>query len=129
MLKRCDYCAKEITYFEQYCCDECHAKTNKFYEMSEKFEKLFSIVNMICVFGIPVGVFLFPFAKVPGTVIASISCFILGILLILLPFPTDSMISKFKLKKAVKITRIIGIGVIALGLLICGFLIFFLLTE
>ena len=97
--------------------------------MSEKFEKLFSIVNMICVFGIPVGVFLFPFAKVPGTVIASISCFILGILLILLPFPTDSMISKFKLKKAVKITRIIGFGVIALGVLICGFLIFFLLTE
>lgn len=125
MLKRCDYCAKEISYFEQYCGDDCHEKANKFYELCEKFSKLFTVINSVCVFGIPVGIFLFPFAKGVGTIIASASCFILGILLLMLPFPTDGMISKFKIKKAVMLTRIVGICVIVLGLLICGFLFFF----
>lgn len=121
MLKKCDYCAKEISYFEQYCCVECNEKTNRFYEMSEKFEKIFGIVNVICVFGIPVGIFLFPFANLLGAIIASLSCFILGLMVVLLPFPTENMISKFKLKKAMKITRIIGCCVIFLGILILGF--------
>lgn len=114
-MKKCDFCAKEISYFDQYCSDECHAKTNKYYETSDKFGSFFSIVNGICVFGIPVGLFLLPFAEDVGMVVALISCLILGIMLILLPFPTDNMISKFKLQKAMKITRIIGMCVIALG--------------
>ncbi len=120
-LKKCDYCAKEISYFDQYCCEECNEKMNKFYETSQKFEKIFSVVNAICVFGIPVGIFLFPFANTVGAVIASVSCFLLGLMIVLLPFPTENMISKFKLKKAMKITRIIGACVIFLGILIWGF--------
>lgn len=125
-MKKCDFCAKEISYFDQYCSDECHAKANKYYEISDKFGQLFSIVNGICVFGIPVGLFLLPFSKNCGMVVALLSSFILGIMLILLPFPTDNMISKFKLQKAIKITRIIGVCVIVLGFLIAGLaLIFF----
>lgn len=125
LLKKCEFCAKEITYFEQYCSDDCHANANRFYENCEKHGKLFSIINSICIFGIPVGVFLFPFAKTIGTIIAALSCFILGIMIIFLPFPTDGMISKYKIQKAVKLTRIFGLLVIALGVLICGFLLFF----
>ena len=125
-MKKCDFCAKEISYFDQYCSDECHARANKYYEISDKFGKIFSIVNGICVFGIPVGLFLLPFSKDFGMVVALLSSIILGIMLILLPFPTDNMISKFKLQKAMKITRIIGICVIVLGFLIAGLaLIFF----
>ncbi len=124
-MKKCEYCAKEISYFEQYCSTDCHAEANKYYEKTEKFEKIFSFVNAICVFGIPIGLLLFPFLKVPGTIIASISCAILGILLILLPFPTENMISKYKIKKAMKITRIIGIAIIVLGFAIVGFMFFF----
>ena len=47
-LKKCDYCAKEISYFEQYCSEECHGNANKYYETTEKYGKLFSIINMIC---------------------------------------------------------------------------------
>ena len=119
-MKKCDYCAKEITYFEQYCCDECHEKTNKYYEMTEKFGKVFSIINGICVFGIPVGLFLLPFAKTGGTAIATLSCLILGIMLFLLPFPTDNMISKNKLKEAIRRTRILAALIIVMGLLIFG---------
>ena len=124
-MKKCDYCAKEITYFEQYCSDECQRRANKYYETSEKYGKLFSVINVICVFGIPVGLFLFPFSKSVGTVLASVCCVVLGIMLLFLPFPTEGMISKLKLQKSMKITRIIGASVIALGFLIIGFYFFF----
>lgn len=127
-MKKCDYCAKEISYFDQYCSDDCHIRANKYYETEEKFGKIFSVINAICVFGIPVGIFLFSFAKLVGALIAAGSCVILGIMLILLPFPTEGMISKFKLKKAMKITRILGIVVIGLGFLIIGFLFFFFMN-
>ena len=124
-MKKCDYCAKEITYFEQYCSDECQRRANKYYETSEKYGKLFSVINVICVFGIPVGLFLFPFSKSVGTVLASVCCVVLGIMLLFLPFATEGMISKLKLQKSMKITRIIGASVIALGFLIIGFYFFF----
>ncbi len=122
-MKKCDYCAKEITYFEQYCCEECHSKANKFYEKIEKFGRVFSAINMICFFGIPIGIFLFSFLRAAGLITVA-SCTILGIMFILLPFPTENMISKYKLEKSIKITRFIGLTVIALGII---FLIFMLL--
>ncbi|WP_176791010.1 MULTISPECIES: hypothetical protein [Ruminococcus] len=117
-MKKCEFCGKQISYFDQYCDDECHIKANKFYEKSERFSKVFSIINGICVFGIPVGLFLISFSRSVGLTVALASCIILGIMLIILPFPTENMISKFKIQKAVKITRIIGCAVIFLGLLI-----------
>lgn len=124
-MKKCDYCAKEISYFEQYCDEDCHANANKFYELREKFEHIFSIINGICVFGIPIGIFIFSFSRTLGMIISTVSFFILGIMLILLPFPTDNMISKYKIKKAVTITRYIGLAVIALGFAAFVFMLLF----
>lgn len=124
-MKKCEYCAKEISYFDQFCCEDCQESYNRYQETVERFGKLFSVVNVICIFGVPIGIFLFSFSKVVGASIASICCMILGILLILLPFPTDGMIKKFKLRKARNLTRLIGLAVIAFGFSIMGFLIFF----
>ncbi|MBU5462837.1 hypothetical protein [Lachnoclostridium sp. MSJ-17] len=122
-MKQCEYCGKEITYHEIYCCDDCQIKANRFYERCEKFSKLFTAVNTACVFGIPVGLFLMSFLRLLGTVVASGSCIILGLMLLLFPFPTEGMIKKFKIIKAVKIVRILGIAVIVLGLFIAGMLV------
>lgn len=124
-MKKCEYCAKEISYFEQYCDENCHAKANKFYELREKFEHLFSIVNGFCVFGIPIGIFLFSFLRTVGMIITVLSCLVLGIMLILLPFPTENMISKYKIQKSEKITRYIGIAVLVLGIIAFVFMMFF----
>ena len=105
-MKKCEFCGKQISYFDQYCDDECHIKANKFYEKGERFGKLFAVINMICVFGIPIGLFMLSFAREVGLTVALASCVILGIMLIILPFPT------------VKITRMIGGAVIFLGVLI-----------
>ncbi len=95
-MKKCDYCAKEISNFEQYCCEECEQNTVRFYRRNERP---------------PVGV-----------TVATLSCFVLGAMLILLPFPTEGMIKKHKLKKAIKISRIFGGAVIGMGILIIGLL-------
>lgn len=120
-MKKCDYCGKEITYFEQYCSDECHSKANKFYETEEKYTKLFSVLCAICVLGVGIGIFMFAFLKILGTVIVVSASFILAILLFFLPFPTENMISKFKIEKSVKYVRIISYIVFGFGI---AFLIF-----
>lgn len=127
-MKKCDYCAKEITYFEQYCSEECQAKAMQYYEKCEKYEKLFSIVNAICVFGIPVGIFLFAFLQEIGAIIATASCIILGTLILFLPFPTEGTIIKHKIQKAMKLTRILGIALIAFGVVLF-ILMFFVLSK
>ncbi len=119
-MKKCEYCAKEITYFEQYCSDDCHIKANKYYEKSERFAGVLYVVSMICLIGIPVGLFLFSFIRLAGALIASISAGILGLILLVFPAPTEGMIKKYKIKSAVKRTRIFGIFVIILGILILG---------
>ncbi len=75
-----------------------------------------------CVFGIPVGLFFAAFNPPVGVTVATLSCFVLGAMLILLPFPTEGMIKKHKLKKAIKISRIFGGAVIGMGILIIGLL-------
>ena len=123
-MKQCEYCGKEISYHEIYCSEDCQIKANRFYERCEKFSIPFTAVNTVCVFGIPIGLFLMSFLKVLGTVVASGSCIVLGLMLIIFPFPTEGMIKKFKIKKAIKIVRILGIAVIVLGLFIAGMLTF-----
>ena len=65
-MKKCEFCGKQISYFDQYCDDECHIKANKFYEKGERFGTMFAVINMICVFGIPIGLFMLAFAREVG---------------------------------------------------------------
>ena len=79
-MKKCDYCAKEISYHDQYCCEDCERKTVEFHQRSERYSKMFLIVNTICVFGIPVGLFLASFSTAVGIPIAAASCMVLGLM-------------------------------------------------
>ncbi len=115
-MKKCEYCGKEITYFEQYCGDDCQRNANKFYEMREKHTGVFSVINCICVFGIPVGIFLFPMVNSIGFTLATVCTIILGLTILALPFPTEGMIQKRKIKKAIDMTRIFGLILLGIGL-------------
>ncbi len=123
-MKRCDYCGKEISYYDQYCNEECHKKANDFYEKRERFTGVFSILCAVSVMAVALGLFIFSFLNDLGTIIVVGSCTILAVLLFLLPFPTDDMLSKHKIQKAMKITRIVSYIVFGFGI---AFLIFSLI--
>ncbi|MGN1051666.1 MAG: DUF2116 family Zn-ribbon domain-containing protein, partial [Acutalibacteraceae bacterium] len=65
-MKKCEYCAKEISYHQMYCDDDCQLNANKFYEKRENFSRIFTILNTIFVFAIPIGIFLFPIIGFAG---------------------------------------------------------------
>lgn len=124
-MKRCEYCCKEITYHQMYCNDDCEDNANRFYEKRDAIEKLIGIINGICVLSIGIGLFIFSFSKALGGYMVSIPLDILGILFLLFPIPADVMINKYKIEKSVKITRIIAIIVLVLGIIASVFTILF----
>ncbi|MBR2715549.1 MAG: hypothetical protein IKB73_05025 [Ruminococcus sp.] len=116
-MKKCGYCAKEISYHEMYCCDECQNSANKFYETRDKVTTLMSVINGISVMSIGIGLFIFSFFREIGAFMVAIPLVILGILYILFPIPADVMIEKNKIEKAQKTTRYIGIALLILGII------------
>ena len=117
-MKKCEYCAKEISYFDQYCSEECQRKAVRFYDLREKYTKIFSIINAVCVFAIPVGIFILSFSMDTGFTMISFATLILGITVTLLPFPVENMISSMKIKKAVNVTKIIGLILVLIGIIL-----------
>ncbi len=123
-LKKCEYCAKEISYHEIYCSDECQNGANDFYDMREKITTIMSIINGISVMSIGIGLFVFSFYKEIGAFMVAIPLVILGLLYILFPVPADVMIVKNKIEKAQKTTRTIGLVMLILGIIATIFAIF-----
>lgn len=114
-MKECKYCGREISYHQMYCDDICAKPAEDFFQFRNRFTKVFSILNVICVFSIPIGIFLFPIIGLPGIYLALSGTGLIGFVLIIFPFPTEGMISKFKIKKAIGLSRGIGAGLIILS--------------
>ncbi len=117
-MKKCDYCAKEISYYDQYCDEECEKKALDFYSLREKYTKVFSILNIIGVFGVPVGLFLSAIDAAIGFSLTAFSMMLVGATVIFLPFPVENMISSMKIKKAIFVTRMIGVGFFVIGVVL-----------
>ncbi len=115
-MKKCDYCAKEISYHEMYCDEDCQKNANSFYDLREKFSKIFAVINGICVIAIGICIFAFSFYREIGLYGAASALTILGVMYFFLPFPPDVMIQKYKIKKSIKICRIIAGVLFALGI-------------
>lgn len=120
-MKQCEYCSKGISYHEMYCCDDCQTSANKYYDLKEKFQKPYSIINGIFVIAIGVCIFLYSFLRDAGAIGGGSSLLILGVMYFFLPFPPDVMIHKYKLKKSIKITKILAAIIFALGVLVLIF--------
>jgi predicted nucleic acid-binding Zn ribbon protein len=115
LMKRCEYCGKEISYHQQYCDEDCQREAIKFYDFREKFSMLFGIINCICLFAIPIGAIAFAFVDYLGLSIIACALLILGITVFFMPFPVENMLDKRKIKDAVKFTKILGIVLFCFG--------------
>ena len=115
-MKKCSYCAKEIGYHEMYCSNECEEKYNSYFTKRTKLQKLLSAVNIVGTCSIALGIFLYAIINVVGTMMVACGALAVGLITILLPTPTDNIIEKHKLEKAVKITRYFGFFLTAVGI-------------
>ena len=107
-MKCCDYCGKEISYFDQYCCEDCKLKAEQYFQRENKQKGIFGICSIIGVIGCFAGGFLGVIVPEVGLIIFTIALFIIGTSFFLFPLPVLNFVKKYKIKKAVKITKYIG---------------------
>ncbi len=122
-MKKCDYCGKEISNFEQYCCDLCEQNALRYYQNEKKFRNIFGFFNVLCIVSIMIFCFVaLLFSARIAMIGAGICLAVLGAAVAVFPMPTLNQISRFKIKKAVFTTRIAGAIMSVAGclLLICG---------
>ncbi len=114
-MKKCEYCAKEISYHDMYCCESCQKNAEEYYAKRTRLQKLISAVNIIGTCLIGVGIFVFALQNFIGAMMMAVGGLSVGILSLLLPCPTDNMIKKNKMEKAIKFVRIFGIILVLFG--------------
>lgn len=92
-------------------------KANKFYDLRDKYGKLFAFLDAIFVFLIPIGIMAGSLFGAIGDSLIVIGFGGLGIMLLLLPFPTESMIRKHQIKKAILMCRIFALILILIAII------------
>lgn len=115
-MKHCEYCAKEISYFEQYCSKRCEEQAGKYYRLTKNKKNLFSFINFTGLLALTAGLFWTLFQAQTGAYIAGVSLIFLGLLYFFFPFGTPGMLQKFKIQKTMKIVRILGIIAMVIGI-------------
>ena len=120
-MKKCEYCAKEISYHEMYCSDECQNSANKYYDLRERFQKPYAVINGIFVIAVGVCIFLYSFVRDVGAIGGASALMILGLMYFFLPFAPDVMIHKYKLQKSLFIAKIIAAVIFTLGVIVLIF--------
>ncbi len=111
-MKQCGYCAKEIGYNDMFCSSECETLSNSHYTVRAKFQKLISALNILGTCAIGIGIFVYALANFVGTVLIVGGAAVTGLLTLIIPTPPDNFTKKYKLKKAVFLTRIFGLVLI-----------------
>ncbi|MCQ4023170.1 MULTISPECIES: MFS transporter [unclassified Ruminococcus] len=115
-MKTCDYCAKQIDYHHQYCCDECEKEAQLYYTRQKRSERPVSIVNVIAFFGAIIGGFCAAiFDPQKGTAFCAVMLTLLGITYLIFPYAPDGIVKKHKILKSIKLIRSIAIGFLAMA--------------
>lgn len=115
-MKQCNFCAKEISYHEMFCSNNCENAYNNYFAKRAKLQKLLSTVNILGTCLIGVGIFVVALQNFVGLLMMAVGGISVGLITLLLPTPTDNMVKKQKLQKAIKFVRIVGIIVLAFGI-------------
>ncbi len=110
-MKKCEYCAKELeSYHLQYCKDtDCEKLALEFYDKRRSREKIFGIINIVCISFIMIGLILAVFKPVPGNIIVAITLLILGFTVLAMPFAPENFYQKYRIQKTTRMVRILGL--------------------
>ena len=116
-MKKCEFCGKEISYFDQYCNETCEIDAKHFYSYRLKSSKVFSAVSILLMLGVAIGGFMFLFGISFATIIMFASIALLGALLIIFPFGTEGMLKKHGIKHGCLLIKKIGAVICVLGVI------------
>lgn len=126
-MNKCAYCHGEVSIPHsivvgnendcQICCsDTCAEKTRSFYNYFDQTKVLFFIglaISMVLLF---VSVILLSIKQMwNGSIFMGVSISLLGLIVLLFPFATPQTFSFLGIQKAIWVTRLIGVGAVALG--------------
>ena len=128
-MKRCEFCGKEIDYSEMYCSKNCEEKTCNYYKLRQKIRLPINIAYVIATIGIALGVLFAPSKfSIWGFVGIAAGGLIGGLITVLLPTPTDYMLKKHKMMKAMQHMSTSGYVFLAVGTIALGTVIVMLFT-
>lgn len=110
-MKQCEYCAKELgSYHLQYCENtDCEEKALAFYEKRRNTEKIFGVINVICVVAIMAGLFTDLFNPSIGNIIASAGLAVMAVLVFILPYAPENFYQKYRIKKTTLLVRVFSV--------------------
>ena len=117
-MKKCDYCAKEVSLNEYYCSEDCEKHAIDYYTVVKDKEKIFSVINVISFFSICASLIWTMFQPYVGLYILSGVLLVVSILFYIYPFATGLMLEKYKVKKSVSIIKKIAIAILVLSIII-----------
>ena len=115
-MKQCNFCAKEIGYHEMFCSKSCEDAYNKYFAKRAKLQKLLSTVNILGTCLIAVGIFVVALQNFVGLLMMAAGGISIGLITVLLPTPTDNMVKKQKLQKAISFVKIVGLIILGFGI-------------
>lgn len=98
-----------------YCSKECEDAYTSFFTLRAKLQKLLSALNILGTCLIAVGIFVVPMHNFLGLLMMGVGGLSVGGITLFLPTPTDNMIKKMKLKKAIEFVRIFAIVLLVFG--------------
>ncbi len=114
-MKQCQYCAKQISYHEMYCCEECEKLSAQYYQKRVKAQKLISVCYIVGTVALALAIFTYPLLNILGASLGMLGGFATGLITVFLPTPTDNIIEKYKIKKSTEIVKIFGFVLLAVG--------------
>ena len=120
-MKKCFYCntkseMPEIITFENesitICGDECSAKTISFIQFAER-TKVFFVIGIVVSIVMTFGTIFAVFSELVGLVLLCAGWSLLGLTICVFPLATPQTFQLLGIKKTVKLTRVIGVLIIA----------------
>lgn len=132
-MNKCAYCHEEVSDPHSVvtgkekdcliCCSEtCAEKALSFYNYFDRTKVFFVIglaISMVLLF---VSIILLSIRQMwNGSIFLGVSFSLLGLIILLFPFATPQTFSSLGIRKAIWVTRLFGIGVMALGLFLAYF--------
>lgn len=118
MINTCDYCDKEIENGKDYCSAECRKRAYVFTKYYTRWKTLFTVLLVVSAAAVAVGALMTTALNrlYPSFIIMGCGMILFGLTMLVFPFASQNTFSRFGIRRALLVTRILGIIIAVLGI-------------